>query len=301
MELTHLKVFLTVADKGNLSAAAKELNTTQPNLGRQMTALSKEVGIELFTRHSRGVELTAQGRDFLELCQNIIGQLEQGTIVIREKESELKGTLKVMTGSGTLDRILENIPTFTKNYPNLRISFPIVVNLLTINSVELQIGNVDVGIFPFKFSNTDLVQHHLFDMSLRIYASPSYLQSVPKSKTLEDLKGHRIIAYTGENQNLFNGQLMSKSTQQFYEQPFFEVNNGPSMRKALVSGLGMGCYGYDSDLLENNLLVDVFPDMPDQKFPYYFTYHKRLEGLPKIRVFHEFIKEIINRSALISI
>jgi DNA-binding transcriptional LysR family regulator len=48
LELTHLKSFLTVARKGNLSAAAKELGCTQPNLGRQMTALAKEVGMEHF-------------------------------------------------------------------------------------------------------------------------------------------------------------------------------------------------------------------------------------------------------------
>jgi DNA-binding transcriptional LysR family regulator len=65
--LDHLRAFVVVARTGNLSTAAKELGTTQPNLGRQMTALSKEFNLELFFRHSRGVSLTKQGEEFLAL------------------------------------------------------------------------------------------------------------------------------------------------------------------------------------------------------------------------------------------
>ena len=59
--LHHLRSFIIVARTGNLSAAAYELNTTQPNLGRQMTALEKEVNLVLFARHPRGLGLTKQG------------------------------------------------------------------------------------------------------------------------------------------------------------------------------------------------------------------------------------------------
>ncbi len=54
--LDRLRSFIVVARTGNLSAAAKELGTTQPNLGRQMTALEKEVRLTLFSRHSRATQ-----------------------------------------------------------------------------------------------------------------------------------------------------------------------------------------------------------------------------------------------------
>jgi len=291
MELTHLKAFLTVADKGNLSAAAKELNTTQPNLGRQMTALSKEIGIELFTRHSRGVELTAHGNEFLELCQDIVGQLEQGTTLIKEKDSEPKGILKFVTGSGTLARVLENLADFSQTYPQLQIQFNSIVNVLQCQ--HFQTGDVDVGLVPITFNNPDLVQHHLFNMVLRVYASPRYLKFHSFPKTLKDLSDHKLIIYTGDNQDLFNRNVMDNETNTYYAAPFFTVNSGLSMRSALIGGIGIGCYAFDKELLENNALVDVFPDIPDQNIPYYYTFHRRLEGSPKIRVFHEFLKEIV--------
>lgn len=293
MELTHLKTFLTVARKGNLSAAAKELHTTQPNLGRQMTALGKEVGMELFIRHSRGVELTKQGQKFLELCLQIVGQLEQGTALIRESESEPEGILNFLTGTGTLVSLLQPLSAFSQKHPKLRIIFPETVNILTLNMYELQMGDVDAALIPFSFSDPDLVQHRMFEMSLRIYASPKYLQTHARPKSLNDLLDHKLLAYTGDNKNIFNKQMINLDTQSLYTQPLYTFNSGVSMRDALINGLGIGCYGYDRELLEKNLLIDVFPDVADQKIPYYFTYHKRLDGSPKIQVFRGFLKEVV--------
>jgi len=94
LNLEHLRSFIVVAREGNLSAAAKYLGTIQLNLGRQMTALSKEVGMDLFVRHSRGVSLTAEGQEFLQLCQQTIGRLDQGAALIRERKLNPPGYIK---------------------------------------------------------------------------------------------------------------------------------------------------------------------------------------------------------------
>lgn len=281
--LDHLRAFSVVARTGNLSAAAKELGITQPNLGRQMTALSKEVNLDLFYRHSRGLSLTKQGEEFLALCENIVGQLVQGTDVIREKDSEPQGTLKVVTGVGTIDAIIKNFSSFSRKFPKIHLSFSSIPNIY-----QFQIGDADVGFFPVHFSDPDLVQHHLSDMTLRIYAAPSYLKKHSTPQTLEDLKEHQIIVYAGEDQKDVHSFPMD-----LYSKPYFTVNNGINLRSALIGGLGIGTYFYDRELVKKNILVDVFPNMPDHKAPYYFTYHRRLEGSPKIKAFHEFMKEIV--------
>lgn len=282
--LDHLRAFVVVARTGNLSAAAKELGTTQPNLGRQMTALSKEFNLELFFRHSRGVSLTKQGEEFLALCENIVGQLIQGTDIIREKGTEPQGMLKVVTGVGTVEAIVKNLHSFSQKFPKIQFSFSSIADIY-----QFQIGDADVGFFPVYFSDPNLVQHHLSDMTLRIYASPSYLKEHPMPKMLEDLKAHQLIVYAGVNQEILHRNLPSD----LYSQPFISVNNGVNMRSALIEGFGIGTYFYDRELIEKNLLVDVFPDMPDHKVPYYFTYHRRLEGSPKIKAFYEFMKDLV--------
>ncbi len=77
MELRHLRYFVAVAEAGNLSAAAKrKLHTSQPSLSRQIRDLEKEVGTELLTRSTRGIELTPAGRTFLYHARLVLSQVE---------------------------------------------------------------------------------------------------------------------------------------------------------------------------------------------------------------------------------
>jgi DNA-binding transcriptional LysR family regulator len=288
--LDRLRTFVVVARTGNLSAAAKELGATQPNIGRQMAALEKEVRLVLFARHSRGLNLTKQGEEFLRLCLDIVGRLAQGTDIIRESDSDLDGRLRITTGIGTSEAIIENISAFSKSYPNLQFQFSSVSDIF-----RFHVGDADVGIIPVHFSDPELVQYHLFDMILRIYASPAYFQTHPIPKSLDDLQTHRLIIFTGENdepERAINIHL-NDSSKNYFSNRFVEANNIISLRASLLSGLGIGPYYYSQKVKKNNLLVDVFPDIPDKKIPYYFTYHKRLEGSQKIKVFHEFMKEIV--------
>lgn len=290
MELTHLKSFAVVARHGNLSAAAKELGTTQPNLGRQMLALSKEVGLELFVRHSRGINLTADGQDFLKLCQETIGRLNQGAALIREKKSSPRGTLRIIAGTGTLETLLEHLPRLTVKYPELDFHFLSITDLF-----QFQIGDADVGIVPVLFSEPDIVQHHLVDGLLKVYASPSYLKNNTPLNTLEDLKDHKLIIYDIKDNEMYDNYniLPVNIDKNNKVRNHIKLNSGNAIRTALLKGLGLGTYVYTRDLVETNLLVDVFPHLPPRKVPYYLTYHKSLIGSAKIQAFHEFVRDVI--------
>lgn len=289
--LNHLRSFIVVARTGNLSAAAKELGTTQPNLGRQMTALEKEVNLVLFARHSRGLDLTKQGQEFLELCQDIVGRLAQGTNVIREKDSDPEGNFHFLSGVGLLETVLENIALFSEKFPKITFSFSSIIN-----AYQLQIGEADASVIPVFQTTSDLefIQRPLYDTTMRVCASPRYLQLHSMPKTLKDLQFHKVIVYVGETQEVeLNKQIINEETASLLS-PFMKVSTVPAMRTALINGAGIGCYAYKQDIMERGLLVDVFPDMPDQIVSYYYTYHKRLEGSPKIEAFYEFLKEITN-------
>ena len=292
-DISHLRAFMVVARKGNISEAARELGATQPNLGRQMAALSREVGMELFIRHSRGIDLTRQGKEFLDLCQDIVGRLAQGTDFIRERDVEPQGNFNFVSGLGIIELILENIASFSKKFPKL--SFNCVSNAniyqLIVKSYQLQTGEADATVIPEIISDSDLIQRPLYNTAMRIYASPSYLQLHPMPKNLDDLQFHKVIIYRGEKQEILNKQIVNDSTRNLLR-PIIGILPGPAMRIALLNGAGIGCYVYDKKIMDKGLLVDVFPDMPSHMVPYYYTYHKRLEGSPKVEAFYDFLKEV---------
>src|ERR1700760_2225752 len=77
MELRHLRYFIAVAEAKSLSLAADRiLHTTQPSLSRQIRDLEDEVGTALFTRSTRGIELTPAGRVFLDHARVVLSQVE---------------------------------------------------------------------------------------------------------------------------------------------------------------------------------------------------------------------------------
>ncbi|MDF3033078.1 MAG: LysR family transcriptional regulator [Alphaproteobacteria bacterium] len=290
--LDGLRIFIVVGRTGNLSAAAKALGMTQPQVGRQMANLEQEVDMPLFVRHSRGLALTKQGREFLSLCQHVVGQLAQGIRLIREKNSEPEGCLSLVSGTGMIDPILENIEAFSQKFPKISFRFSTVINIYQLinNVYQLQIGDADIAVIPETISDAHFNQRLLFNASERVYASPGYLQSHPVPKSLKGLQGHRVILYGDERQQIHNKQIMNEDTVSFL-QPFITLRSGPTMRTALINGAGIGCYLYNRDIMAKGLLVDVFPDMPDNMRPYYYTYHKRLEGSPKAEAFYAFLKD----------
>lgn len=75
MELRHLRYFVAVAEEGNLTRAAEKLFIAQPPLTRAMKQLEEEIGVELFIRKPRGLELTNGGEYFLEQARQILDKV----------------------------------------------------------------------------------------------------------------------------------------------------------------------------------------------------------------------------------
>lgn len=113
MELKELRNFMRVARAGSVSRAADELRLAQPALSRQISKLERELGVSLFSRHGRGVRLSAAGSLLLERAEAIVHLVRQTSDEIREDRSLAAGrvTLGVPPAAG---RLL--IPTFVEQF-----------------------------------------------------------------------------------------------------------------------------------------------------------------------------------------
>jgi DNA-binding transcriptional LysR family regulator len=76
MELRHLRYFVAVAEAGSVSRAAARLHLTQPALSRRIRDLERDLGVELFDRIGRRIELTAQGEDLLHRSRDLLAGAE---------------------------------------------------------------------------------------------------------------------------------------------------------------------------------------------------------------------------------
>lgn len=102
MELRHLRYFVAVAEEGSLTVAAeRRLHTAQPSLSRQMRDLEDEVGVQLFARSVRGIELTPAGRAFLDHARLALAQVEAAATAARNAVHPEHPTLALGFLSGT--------------------------------------------------------------------------------------------------------------------------------------------------------------------------------------------------------
>jgi DNA-binding transcriptional LysR family regulator len=95
MELRHLRYFVAVAEEGHMTRAAEQLGIQQPPLSQQIRALENELGVQLFRRKPRGVELTDAGLAFLEHARTILAQVERASATTRRTARGEQGRVVV--------------------------------------------------------------------------------------------------------------------------------------------------------------------------------------------------------------
>jgi DNA-binding transcriptional LysR family regulator len=95
MELRHLYQFIAVAEERHITRAAERLGMQQPPLSQRIKGIEVELGIQLFHRKARGVDLTAAGRVFFEHARDTIAQHERGLEATRRAARGEVGRLRV--------------------------------------------------------------------------------------------------------------------------------------------------------------------------------------------------------------
>jgi LysR family transcriptional regulator, hca operon transcriptional activator len=123
MELRHLRYFVAVAEEGSLTLAAdRRLHTAQPSLSRQIRDLEAEVGVQLLIRSSRGIELTAAGRAFLDHARLALSQVEAAGEAARRAAYPAKASFVIGFLTGTeLEWLPEALRILRGELPNIEI------------------------------------------------------------------------------------------------------------------------------------------------------------------------------------
>lgn len=140
-----LSLFITTAKTGHITHASEMLGISQPTLTRALAKFEAELGVELFSRTTRRLNLTPEGLRFLPLAQRLLLQMEDACEVLHGHAHDITGRVSLTMGSTVGGTLMPPIlKLFTRRYPSVRVRVVESYGLETTKAVRS--GQVDVGI-----------------------------------------------------------------------------------------------------------------------------------------------------------
>jgi DNA-binding transcriptional LysR family regulator len=186
----EMSVFVTVAQEGSLSAAARALGLTPSAVSRIIARAEQRLGARLLLRTTRALTFTAEGEAFLRGARRILADMDEVEGAITD-QGVPKGRLRVSAalGHGRLT-IVPLVAAFTTRYPN------IVVDLsLGDEVVDILAGQADVAIRFGHLPDSPLTARRLGHTGQVVVASPDYLQRHGTPQQPEDLLKHNCLRF----------------------------------------------------------------------------------------------------------
>jgi DNA-binding transcriptional LysR family regulator len=150
MELRHFRYFIAVAEESSLGRAAHRLHVSQPALSQQISDLEDELGLKLFTRNSRGVELTEAGRVFLIGGRRVLVAAKEAAERAQEAAKGERGRLVIGSiGASTVSFLSGVLSRFREEHPLVEISLSQMNNRAQVEAVLN--GSIMLGIGYFSY------------------------------------------------------------------------------------------------------------------------------------------------------
>jgi LysR family transcriptional regulator, hca operon transcriptional activator len=193
MELRHLRYFVSVAEAGNLTVAAKQkLHTTQPSLSRQIRDLEEEVGAQLLTRSVRGIQLTLAGRAFLEHARLALSQVEAASEAARRVAHPSKPCFAMgfLTGH-ELKWMPEALRILRDELPNIDVMVSSQYSPLLADGLSK--GKIDAAFLRRERGMPDLAYRVLAKEPLMVVLPSDHRLAALKSIDAKDLEGEIFV------------------------------------------------------------------------------------------------------------
>lgn len=187
--ISDLRLFVGLIEAGNISAAARILNSSSPAVSRRLAALEARLGIRLITRTSRHFEPTDEGRLYYKRGLCILRQIEEAEAEATSGGKIPRGQIKVGAPMGLGRRIIAPvIERFNDAYPDVNVHL-----VLSDAGWDVLDDSLDIAIRVGLPPDTSVIARTLVSQRRIVCASPEYLARFGTPRTPEDLTRHNCI------------------------------------------------------------------------------------------------------------
>ena len=283
------RAFLVTAEEGSFSAAARALGLSQPTLGRQVAALEQALGVTMFERSGRTVELTGAGREMLEHVRAMGDAAARMALTASGQAQSVSGKVSI-TASDTMSALWlpPVLAQLQRDAPGLRIE------VVTSNQIQdLTRRDADIAIRHVRPDQPDLITKLVKETNGYLVAAHSYTERAGVPRRLEDLKTHDFVGFEPLEMMLevLNGMGCELSPSNVA----VSSNNGMSIWHMIRAGLGVGLMTEDI-LARSPEVARVVPEFAPIAVPVWLTTHRELHTSRRIRVVFDALTDALRAS-----
>ena len=260
VNLDLYKVFYTVAKCGSLTKAAEKLYISQPAVSQAIKQLEIQLGVSLFNRTHRGMELSAQGGEVIfKKIEEGLKLFEDAEDMINQRKNSATGEIRVGASDTIFEYFLaDKIVEFHEKYPGVKIN---LISDITPNTVtDVKLGKCDVGFVNLPIEQDDELKLYGNCMQLNdiFIASEKFPELKEKTSSFEELKEYPLIVL---EKKTAARQALDRYLQTIgiLLEPSIEVGSWDLMKRLVESGMGVGVIPreYVQDKIQSGGLFEV--------------------------------------------
>jgi DNA-binding transcriptional LysR family regulator len=236
MRFSSIQSFLTLADTLNYTEAAERLYVTQSALSRVILQMEEELGVQLFSRSRRGVELTPAGVSFAEDMRKMSEFYDDSIVKARSAHRGDSGSISIACHRNVVEDItMDLIAHFSKDYPKVSLNIQSMPTSRIINAIDEKL--IECAISPGRPRNEDSRIILLKQYRECVAVSPEHHLANRKSISVKDLKDEPFVIMAREYSTRGHDNVISRTKAAgFSPKIFAESTSVPHMTAILSTG-----------------------------------------------------------------
>jgi DNA-binding transcriptional LysR family regulator len=234
--LNQISSFLKVAELQSYTKAAISLGTQKSTVSRSIALLEADIGVQLFYRTTRSIELTSAGKFLYSRCVESFDAIVDGVRQTSWQSNQVIGVLKITSVEDIGVAILTpKIAEFCELHPKVKIDL-----ILTEKQLDLVEAGIDLAVRVGGSSPTSYRAQKLGMMGFLLASSPRFLHRYKEPPTLQDVQASDIIAFSGFDLGSKSLSLVRKSEKTKLKlHPKFQSTSTASILGLALAGKGI--------------------------------------------------------------
>jgi len=292
-KLRTLNFFVSVSDRGSFVEAAKLFGISPSTISKAIARLEQDLGVQLFTRTTRALNLTSAGRDYLRTVKTLLQELDATETNLRDVSDSISGSLKinVPVSYGRL-YIRPLIAGFCRLYPNIDID--LIYDDAYVDIIE---KGIDVTFRSGTLVDNRLIARKLSPMDFLICAPKGYFSEGYAIDSPQDLLQHPWVNFrfkqTGKIMPIMLPADNAGDYQEYFSNTACMVDDGEALAELCADGVGLAQMPHfiARNWIRNNTIEAVLPPYSPANFGVFALYTKMDKTPPKVKAFIDYVQQ----------